>query len=185
MLIDRLLSWLSIDKRGARPALLLLLLALVSAVLPGSTTHAQDGIGVAMTGTFYTQVFEIPLGAEVSAPSVYVVVFNHGEEESLFNMSGEAPFGVEVVFSEDEFALPPGGQKKVFITVRVSENAVPGQYELVARVTKVAAEVEDQVAITVAVDQRADLIIGGESAIVNVQVVSPSGEPVVAVVRLS
>jgi len=183
----RLLSWLSIEKRGAaRPALLLLLLvALASAVLPGSMAHAQDGgIGVAMAGTFYAQIFEIPPGTEVSAPSVYVVVFNHGEEESLFEMSGETPFGVEIVFSEDEFTLPPGGQKKVFITVRVDEDAVPGQYELVARVTKVVAEVEGAVVVATSAGQRADLTIVGESAMVYVQVVSPDGEPVVSVVRL-
>ena len=137
-----------------------------------------------MAGTFYAQVFEIPPGAEVSAPSVFVVVFNHGEEKSLFEMSGEAPFGVEIVFSEGEFSLPPGGQKKVFITVRIGEDAVPGQYELVAKATKVAAEVEGAIVVTTAAAQRANLIIAGESAIVNVQVVSPNNEPVVSAVRL-
>jgi len=128
MLMDRLLSWLTIDKRGAVLAPLLLLLILAAALLPGSTAYAQGGI--AMAGTFYTQVFEIPPGVEISVPSVYVVVFNQGEEESRFEMSGEAPLGVEIVFSEGVFTLSPGGQKKVFITVRVGEDAVPGQYEL-------------------------------------------------------
>ena len=183
MLADRFFSWLTTDKKGAGLAPFLLLLSLVAAVLPGSMAYAQDG-GIAMAGTFYAQVFEIPPGTEVSAPSVFVVVFNHGEEKSLFEMSGEAPFGVEIVFSEGEFSLPPGEKKKVFITVRIGEDAVPGQYELVAKATKVTAEVEGAIMIATAAAQRADLIIAGESAIVNVQVVSPNNEPVVSVVRL-
>lgn len=180
--MSKLLNWLAIDKRGARPAPLLFLLILVAAVLPGTMANAQSGI--AMVGTFYAQVFEIPPGAEVSAPSIYVVVFNHGEDESRFEMSGESPLGVEIVISEGQFTLPPGGQKKVFITVRVGEDAVPGQYELIVRATQVMDEVEGAVVVSTAAAQQADLIIVGESAMVEVQVVSPNGEPVVSVVRL-
>jgi len=183
MLKDRILNWLSLNKRGAGPAPLLFLLVLLAAVLlPGSTAHAEGGI--AMSGTFYAQVFELPSGVEVSGPAIYVVVYNPGGEESRFEMSGESPLGVEILFSESEFTLAPGGQKKVFITVRVSQEAVPGQYELVARVTKFAAAIEGQVVLAVAAAQQADLTITGESATVNVQVVSPSGEPVVSAVSL-
>ena len=33
----------------------------------------------------------------------------------------------------------PGAQKTVFITVKVGEQAVPGEYKLEARVTRIAA----------------------------------------------
>ena len=178
------MNWSGLNKRGAGPAPLLFLLFLLAAVLlPGSTAHAQDG-GIAMSGTFYAQVFELPPGVEVSGPAIYVVVYNQGGEESRFKMSSESPSGVEILFSESEFTLAPGGQKMVFITVKVSQEAVPGQYQLVAKVTKVAAAIEGQVVLAVAAAQQADLTIVGESATVNVQVVSPSGEPVVSAVSL-
>lgn len=176
------MSCLAKSERGAGFAPLLLVVMLVAAVVPASMAYAQGGI--AMAGTFYAQVFQIPQGVEVSAPSIYVVVFNHGGDESRTRMSCDAPLGVEVLLSEGEFTLSPGGQKKVFITVRVSEDAVPGKYELVVRAERVVPEVEGKVAVATAAAQKADLIIVGESALVEVRVVSPDGEPVVSVVRL-
>ena len=143
MITDRILRRLTINKRGAVSAPLLplfLLLVLAAAMLPGSVAHAQQG-GLAMAGTFYAQVFQIPPGGKVSGSSVYVVVFNQAPEESQFEMSSVAPAGVEMVFSETKFTLKPGQQKQILISVQVSEQAVPGQYKLVARVTRVAVPV--------------------------------------------
>ena len=178
------MDWLAKGKRGAGfvPLLLSLILVLVAAVLPVPMACAQGGIG--MTGTFYAQVFRIPQGVEVSAPSIYVVVRNEGEEEAQFEMSYDAPSGVEILLSETGFTLSSGGQKKVLITVRVSEDAVPGQYELVVRAEQVVAQVEGQVAIATAASQKADLTIVGEAARVDVRAVSPDGAPVVCQVRL-
>ena len=186
MITDRILRRLTINKRGAVSAPLLpffLLLLLAATMLPGSAAHAQQG-GLAMAGTFYAQVFQIPPGGKVSAASVYVVVFNQAAEESQFEMSSVAPAGVEMVFSEAKFTLKPGQQKQVLISVQVSEQAVPGEYKLAAKVTRVAVPVAGQVTFNTVVAQQADLTITGESATVNVKVVSPSGEPVVSVVSL-
>ncbi|MBN2048207.1 MAG: hypothetical protein JW750_10225 [Anaerolineaceae bacterium] len=169
-------------KWGAIFAPLLFLVILAAVAIPISTVNAQGGI--AMTGTFYNQVFEIPLGAEVSASSVYVVVLNNSEDDAKFKMSSEAPAGVEISFSESEITVPAGGQVKIFITVRVGNDAVPGQYELVVRATQIADEVDGELAVTSAVGQKADLIIVGESANVSVQVLSATGEPILASVRL-
>ena len=111
MLKDRLLNWSGLNKRGAGPAPLLFLLVLLAAVLlPGSTAYAQDG-GIAMSGTFYAQVFELPPGVEVSGPAIYVVVYNQGGEESRYKMSTESPLGVEIIFRRPNSPLPPAGRR--------------------------------------------------------------------------
>lgn len=84
-----------------------------------------------MAGTFSQQEFELPQGTEVSNPSVYVVVFNHPSEELNVQMLVTAPFGVEVLFDYAIFLLPPGGEQKVYITVKVTNDAIPGEYEIV------------------------------------------------------
>ena len=177
------MGWLAKSGREAGFAPLLLSLAvLIAAGLAPPMAHTQGG--AAMGGTFYAQVLKIPQGAEASAPSIYVIVYNEGEEQAQFVMSYDAPWGVEVLLSEREFTLSPGGRKKIFITVRVSEDAVPGQYELVVRAERAVAEVEGQVSLATAAGQKADLTIVGESAIVQVRVVSPYDEPVISQVRL-
>jgi len=159
---------------------LLLLIGLGLAL--AAPVWAAGGIGI--SGTFSGQVFQIPQGSEVNVPSVYVLVFNQGEEEFGVKMTCEPPFGVEVSFSDADFHLEPGAQKKVFIGVKVSQDAVPGEYEI-----SVSAECQRDtegsgIQVLAAAAQRAKLVVLGEAAWVNVQVTSPDGDPVVAQVRL-
>lgn len=172
---------LSAAKRGAVLAPLLLCLMLSWLLLP---LPAQAQGGIAMSGTFYHQNFEIPQGVELSAPSIYVVVFNQGDEEFGVRMSSETPLGVNISFSEDDFSLVPGGQKQVYVTVKVSEDAIPGDYELLICAQRLSAETEGAVGISTSVAQKAKLKVLGESAWVEVKVLSPTSEPVVAQVRL-
>jgi uncharacterized membrane protein len=137
-----------------------------------------------MSGSFYHQNFEIPQGVTVSAPSIYVMVFNQGGEEFGVRMNSEAPLGVEVLLSEDDFVLEPGGQRKVYVTVKVSEDAIPGNYELLVRAQRMNAEAEGGVTIATATAQKAKLKVLRESAKIEAKVLSPTGEPVVAQVRL-
>ncbi len=169
---------MTLGKRGAFLAPLALLLVLS---LLGNVAHAQGGF--AMSGTFGQQQFQIPQGAEVSGSTIYVVVFNEGDRDLQVRMASEAPFGVEALFSEDEFPLKPGEQMKVYVTVRVGENAVPGEYQLLVR-AEAAPEKVEGIAIGTAVAQRAKLTVTGQSALVEARVVSPDGQPVVAEVRL-
>jgi len=175
------MNWLFCLKRGAigfAPLISLMLLASLFMAVP-----AQAQGGLAISGSFYRQAFEIPQGSSVSAPSVYVVVFNQGDEQFGVRMSWEAPVGVNITLSDDDFALGPGEQQKVLIGVEVSHDAAPGEYEI-----SVTAESYKQggegIQLMGAAGQSATLVVLGDSASVAVQTVSPDGEPVVAVVRL-
>ncbi len=143
--------------------------------------HAQAGI--ALAGTFSQQEFELPQGTEVSNPSIYVVVFNQTADEMKVQMLGGAPFGVEVLFDHAIFLLPPGEEQKVYITVKVTDDATPGEYEIVIAAEAVPKEGEGAV-IATASAQKASLVVTGESAWVSARVVSPDGHPIKAQVRL-
>ena len=175
------MNWHSCLKRGVigfAPLIPLLLLVCLFVASP-----AQAAGGLAMSGSFYNQDFEIPQGSSVSAPSVYVVVFNQGDEAFGVRMSWEAPVGVNITLSDDDFTLGPGEQQKVLIGVEVSHDAAPGEYEI-----SVTAESYKQggdgIQVMGAAGQSATLVVLGNSASVTAQTVSPDGEPVVAVVRL-
>ncbi len=174
------MSQLGKSRRGLISGLLLLFLVL-AAFSPTPAVHAQAGI--AMAGTFSQQIFELPQGTEVSSPSIYVVVFNHTAEELNVHMLVTAPFGVEVLFDQTSFLLPPGGEQKVYVTVKVTDDAIPGEYEVVIAAEAVPKEGEGAV-IATASAQKASLTVTGEAAWVSVRVISPDGDPIKAQVRL-
>lgn len=175
------MNWHSCLKRGVVRFVPLIPLLLLAGLFVAAPAQAQGGL--AISGSFYRQAFEIPQGSSVSAPSVYVVVFNQGDEEFGIRMTWEAPVGVNINLSHDDFTLGPGTQQKVLIGVEVSQDAAPGEYEI-----SVTAESYKEgvggIQIMGAAGQSATLVVLGESASVTVQAASPEGEPVVAVVRL-
>lgn len=170
------------NSRGRLISGLLLLFLVLAIFSPIPVVHAQE-VGIAMAGTFSQQEFELPQGTEVSSPSVYVVVFNHTADEMKVQMLVTAPFGVEVLFDHAIFLLPPGGEQKVYITVKVTEDAVPGEYEIVVAAEATPKEGEG-LKIATASAQKASLVVTGESALIYARVVSPDGDPIKAQVRL-
>ncbi len=142
---------------------------------------AQAG-GLALSGTFYRQDFELPQGSSLHSPDVYVVVFNNTDSPLEIRMAAEAPMGVKLMLSEEEFELAPGEQKKVEIGIEVSKEAIPGEYTL--KVTAQAYKEAQGIQLLGAAGQEADLTIIGESAKVEVTTVSGDGELIPAVIRL-
>jgi hypothetical protein len=167
--------------RGMARAIPTCLLLVLPVLAVPSPVLAQGG--VAISGTFYRQNFEIPQGSSASGPSIYVVILNTGSEEIQVRMSAEAPLGVNINLSENDFLLKPAEQEKVFVGVDVTLDAIPGKYTL-----DVTAESYKQgtegIKLMGAVGQSADLVVLGDSASVKVQTLSPTAEPVVTVVRL-
>ena len=163
-----------------RFAVLIPLVLLASLFIP-APAEAQGGI--ALSGSFYRQAFEIPQGSSVSGPSIYVVVFNNGDEELIVRMSTEAPVGVNISLSEYDFTIPPGGQQKVMIGMEVAEDAVPGEYEISITAESYKEGVSG-IQLMGAAAQNANLKVVGESALVKVNMANPNGAPVVGTVRL-
>jgi hypothetical protein len=141
-----------------------------------------DG-GIAISGSFYQQVFEIPQGSSVSGPSIYVVVFNNGSEDLQVRMTSQAPPGVSAILSQSDFTLLPGGQQEVLVGVEVTQDAVPGEYDI-SVVAESSKEGITGIQLAGAAAQNARLKVLGESALVTVQSMSLDGQPVVAMVRL-
>jgi hypothetical protein len=172
-------------RKLSRGMIVVVPLLIVSCFLfPSSVAYAQGGI--AISGTFSSKHFRIPQGSSIGGPDTYVVVFNNTYDTLRMKMAWEAPLGVEVEFSSEEFTLPSGGQEKVYITVSVSRHAVPGDCEVIAKVEAFPAQVVSTTGTTIVASagQRARLTVTGESAQVSIKVLSVTGEPVVAQVRL-
>lgn len=137
---------------------------------------------MAFSGSFYRQDFRLPQGTVLESPDVYVTVFNNGNTGMNVRMVTEAPPGVELVLSESDFSLPPGGQKTVYVAVRVTEAAAPGEYQL--RVTAEAYREGAGIKLLGAAGQTAKLTVTGEAATVEVVSVTPDGSPIVTRVVL-
>jgi hypothetical protein len=144
---------------------------------------AQAQGGLAISGSFYRQAFEIPQGSSVSGPSIDVVVFNNGSEELRVNMTSQAPLGVNITLSHNDFTLPPGGQQQVLVGVEVTQDAAPGEYEISVTAESYREGVSG-IQLAGAAGQTARLVVLGESALVTVRAVSPEQQPVVVTVRL-
>jgi len=161
----------------------LIFVCLSFCLLQVPVAYAQEQDVIAITGNFYSQVYEIPQGGSAGGPDTYVVVFNQGWAEARVKMVCEAPMGVSVSVSEQEFMLQPGESQKVFIIVNVTEDAVPGEYELKV-VAEVVKEGSGGIKVVSAAGQRAKLIITGTSAKVQVVTLGPEGEQIPATIRL-
>jgi len=169
--------------RGAISLASLLVLTCLYLTCPCCVLPAQAEGGVALSGSFYAQTFELPQGSSLTAPDVYVVVFNNSDGDFGVRMTTQAPFGVKLILSEEDFLLKPGEHKRVEIGVEVSLDAAPGEHE-VSVTAEPYQEGEGGIQIMGAAGQSARLVVVGESASATVQTVSPEGEPVPGVVRL-
>ena len=138
--------------------------------------------GMAMSGSFYRQAFEIPQGTSINTPDVYVVVFNNGTEDFNVRMATEAPTGVELLLSEKSFVLKAGEQKQVNIAVNVNQAAVPGEYTL--KVTAEAYKEGAGIQLLGAAGQTAKLTVTGDAGSVEVSAVTPDGTITPAIVKL-
>jgi len=167
---------------GRRVVCVLLTVVVFLAVFLNAAPVSADG-GIAMSGSFYQQNFEIPQGSSISGPDVYVVVFNNGSEQLNVRMTSQAPPGVSLVLSESEFTLPAGGQLQMLVGVEVGNDAVPGEYEI-----SISAEPYKEtvtgIQLVGAASQKASLTVLGESGMVSVQATSPDQQPIAATVRL-
>jgi hypothetical protein len=168
----------SIKQLRVRWLILLSLLLMASLLLP-SVAFAG---GLAMSGNFYRQEFEIPQGTNLNTPDVYVTAFNNGDEDFNIRISTETPTGVDLVLSETTFQLKTGEQKRVNIGVNVSEAAIPGEYTL--KVTAEAYKEGAGIKLLGAAGQTAKLTVTGEAASVEVISVTPDGGPTPAMVKL-
>jgi len=159
----------------------LLLLVCVASVVLATPAHAEGGL--AFSGSFSRQDFELPQGTSIAGAGVDVFVFNNSDEELSVRMVTEAPPGVDIILSQSEFTLRPGGQQRAMVEVKASHDAVPGTYEI-----SITAETYrsggDGLQVLGAAGQKASLTIVGESARVSVETLSPDGDPVVSVIRL-
>ncbi|MDO8717045.1 MAG: hypothetical protein Q7J73_09635 [Dehalococcoidales bacterium] len=141
-----------------------------------------DG-GIAMSGSFYQQAFEIPQGSSVSGPDIYVVVFNNSSDPFKVKMTTQAPAGVSLVLSKSEFTLPASGQQMILVGVEVGTDAVPGKYEI-SVVVEPYKETVTGIQLVGAASQKASLVVLGESGMVSVQTTSPDKQPIAATIRL-
>ena len=103
---------------------ILIVIVLLSFALP-TPVAAQD---IAISGTFYRHHFQLLPGESLSTPDIYVVVFNHDDKDLRIKLIPQAPQGVEIILAESDFLIPPGGQHKVEVGVRLSAEAIPGEY---------------------------------------------------------
>ncbi len=139
--------------------------------------------GLALSGNFYRQNFEIPQGASASGPDIYVVVFNQSDKEFNVRMTAKTPLGVNITLSHQDFTLPAKSQQQIFIGVEVSQDAAPAEYEIVVTAESYIKGATG-IQIAGAASQTASLTVLGESASVEVRLLTPDGQPLISVVRL-
>ncbi len=90
---------------------------------------SADG-GIAMSGSFYQQSFEIPQGSEISGLDIYVVVFNTGSEAIEVEMTHTGACRGKSCFISNSFYLEPSGHLQIPVRVEVDADAVPGAYDI-------------------------------------------------------
>jgi hypothetical protein len=158
---------------------LMLFLSLASALAP---MPAKAQVSIAITGSFYSHVFEIPRGSSMSGPGIYVIVSNLGSEEFETTMRYEVPEGVTISFSHGQFVMPPGTQQKVLVRVEVGPDVVADSYPDGLKVIAEAYRPNTPGLQPMgSAAQVASLTVSGESASVVVNTAGTDGQPVTGV----
>jgi hypothetical protein len=90
--------------------------------------------GVAISGSFYAHDYVLAQGEEVSSRDIYVVAFNKMDTYACLEMDYEVGMGNEtseaivVNLTPQKSLLGPGENKRVYVTLKAKEDAVPGNY---------------------------------------------------------
>ena len=172
--------WLHRGAKRFAPLLLLFVLLAALFVLPGRAN--ADG-GVAISGSFSGQVFDLVQGSSVNVSSLYVAVFNTGNVSKNVRMSVDAPAGVLVNLSETDFVLPAGGEQQVMVVIKATADASPGDHEVDITAEPYIANPEG-IQVVGAAGVSATVRIVGQGGNVTVNLVNADSAPIIGEVRL-
>jgi hypothetical protein len=159
-------------------ALAILIVALLGFAFP-MPVEAQ---GIALSGNFYRQHFELIPGQSLTTPDIYVVVFNQGEHDMRVKLTTHTPLGVELILPTTDFTLPPGERQQIEVGIKVGLQVPPGEYDLI--LTAETFREGEGIKLTGAAQQQAKLTVSAKSGEVDISTVSPQGEPFLTTIRL-
>jgi len=162
--------------RGASRLAPLILVVLALSILLPNPVQAQ---GLAMSGNFYRQHFQL-LPGETWEGDAYIVVFNNGDNLINVRLVSQTPQGVELLLSQEELTLPPGEKQQVDIGIKVGPQAVPGEYTLT--LSAEAYRAGTGIKVTGGSQQQAELSILGKAGTVTVRSVTQEKEPFSAII---
>lgn len=131
--------------------------------------------GIAISGNFYRQHFELIPGQRVSTPDICVVVFNNGEDDLNVKLVPQTPLGVELLLPATDFTLSPGEERQIEVGVAAGLQVAPGEYNLV--LSAEAYREGEGIKLVGAAQQQAGLTVIAEYGEVEITTVSPEGEP--------
>jgi hypothetical protein len=158
-----------------------LIFGILLAILVSVNVQAQGGFGV--SGTFAGYHYKLVPGEQITSDSVYASFVNNYEVAIDVQILSEAPDGVIFVISDEIVNIPAGQSIRVPIGIRLTENAVPGDY-----VVRIFAQVlpgqTQGITLVGSAGLNARLSVFGEAGRVTVRSLTTSGDPFNAIIEL-
>ncbi len=138
------------------------------------TVHTCSG-GIAISGSFYAHDYVLTQGEEISSKDIYIVAFNKEEKRVRVDIEYEAPEFIEVNLSSKGCFLNPDEHKRVYISLKARDDAIPGNYtvKVIAIIKEVRGDLPIKVLTSAA--QEANVTITGEYGEVEVAAIDPAG----------
>jgi hypothetical protein len=168
---------LSVTLRRLAFAAVILVSSLIGLQAPPRVARAAVG-GIGMSGSFYTfNGITIPQGGFINTTEMYIVVFSFSDVPVKVNLSYSAPPFIKVEFwpGNTTFTLPPRSYRKVFVTLRVAGNAIPGSYRVAVTATMVShGGPPGGIIVQPSATQMIRVRITGKSGIVHIYALDPS-----------
>ncbi|MGB9553882.1 MAG: hypothetical protein ACPL7L_05860, partial [bacterium] len=155
-----------------RKAIKIAFLWILIVLPPGMPLKAAGGF--ALSGSFSTYKFEVPQNSSIISPEVYVVVFNNTENELNVRMFAQSPLGIKIAFTPENFALQAVESKKVGISIEVTSDATPGEYEISVTAEPYLKE-NKGIQILGAASQSARIVVLGRGAQITARVLNSDG----------
>ena len=135
---------------------------------------AQGGVGI--SGSFRGHHYKVVPGETIDTPNVNIVVFNNNSKDARMRFNAEVPEGVSVDLDGKEFEISARSNMTFPVSISVDEMVYPGEYEVGVSVEGIPDELTG-IRILGAAQLRTKLSIYAEAGWINIDVVTPRGEP--------
>lgn len=168
-------------KTVTRVLMVIIILELI--FLPLSAAKAQQGGGIAVSGSFYRHHFKLVPGESFSSPDVDIVIFNNYAVEIQVALSAETPQGVTLDLAGQTLSIPPNSNVSLPVKMTVDGTVVPGEYNIGLSADVIPGNKEG-IAIAGSAQLRTILTVFGEAGLVKVNLVTQEGAPFVADLKI-
>lgn len=152
------------------------LIILLTMMIP-NVKAATGGFGV--SGSFSSYIYKMVPGEQITTKDVNVIFFNNYDQDIRVGLEINGPKGVSFILKSSIIKIKANSNVSIPISLKVDENAVPGDYELGLLAEILPNEITG-IQLLGSAQLKTRLVIYGEAGDVSISTFDKDDEPFIA-----